>query len=114
MTYLDHVHLEAVDHPAAAEVFPDEKFTFPPFPAPRIHAVVAPLVPRRALGSDGKEWTAELAANDLRFAAPFTPYHGADAGGPASTGQFPGSRRRTSSRSTSIPRACRRAGRCGC
>jgi hypothetical protein len=90
VTYLDHVHLEAVDHPAVAEVFPDERFTFPPFPAPRIHAVVAPLAPRRALGSDGKEWTAEVAANDMKFAAPFTPYRGADAGGPASTGQFLG------------------------
>ena len=90
VTYFDHVHLEAVDHPAAAEVFPDEKFTFSPFPAPRLHAVVAPLAPRRALGSDGREWTAQIAHDDMEFAAPFTPYRGAEAGGGASTGQFLG------------------------
>jgi hypothetical protein len=90
VTYLDRVRLDVVDHPAGAEVFPNERFTFPPFPEPHVHAVVAPLAPRRAVGSDGRDWTAALRANDLQFAAEFTPWSGADAGGGASTGQFLG------------------------
>jgi tetratricopeptide (TPR) repeat protein len=90
VTYLDHVHLEAVDHPAETEVHPDERFSFPPFPAPHLFSFIAPVAARRATGSDGRDWTAALAADDLRFAAEFTPYSGSDAGGPASTGQFLG------------------------
>ena len=32
VTYLDRVLLQVVDHPAGTEIWPDERFTFPPFP----------------------------------------------------------------------------------
>jgi hypothetical protein len=34
VTYLDRARLEVVDHPADVEVFPNERFCFPPFPEP--------------------------------------------------------------------------------
>jgi hypothetical protein len=73
VTYLDRIRLEAVDHPAGTEVYPNERFTFPPFPEPHLHTVTAPLAPRRAVGSDGRDWSAELAAVDDVHASPFEP-----------------------------------------
>lgn len=72
VTYLDRVELLVVDHPTDVEVHPEERFTFPPFPAKTIHAVrdVRPLV--RATGSDGEDWTAALREIDGEHAAPFT------------------------------------------
>ena len=46
VTYLDHAKLVAVDHPADAEVFPNELFCFPPFPE-------HPLAQRRRLPRAG-------------------------------------------------------------
>jgi len=72
VTYLDRIRLDVVDHPADTELFPNERFTFPPFPAARSH-VVQPIPPLRATGSDGRDWTAALAAIDDVHAAPFVP-----------------------------------------
>jgi len=74
VTYLDAARLDVVDHPKEAEVYPNERFTFPPFPKTHIHTVSRGLLPRRAMGSDGRDWTAEVGGRDLFFAAPFTPY----------------------------------------
>jgi tetratricopeptide (TPR) repeat protein len=71
VTYLDHARLIAVDHPEDTEIYPNERFTFPPFPLPHTHTVKAPLAPERALGSDGKDWTRELSAIDDEHAVPF-------------------------------------------
>ncbi len=71
VTYLDRIRLEVVDHPQGTEIFPNERFCFPPFPEPHTHTVRAPLSPTRALGSDGKDWTGELAAVDRVHAVPF-------------------------------------------
>lgn len=76
VTYLDRVKLLVVDHPEGTEMEPNERFTFPPFPEPRIHVLAACRAPRRALGSDGRDWAEELGAIDGRYAAPFTPYRG--------------------------------------
>ena len=76
VTYLDRVRLEVVDHPAGTEVLPDERFTFPPFPAPHTHTLASFAELERATGSDGGDWTAELRATDGSFAAPFEPYGG--------------------------------------
>jgi tetratricopeptide (TPR) repeat protein len=80
VTYLDQARLYAVDHPADSEVFPNERFTFPPFPEHHIHAVRAPLAALRARGSDGGDWTSELAAIDHGYAAPFAPLAGESGG----------------------------------
>lgn len=71
VTYLDRVRLDVVDHPIGSEIFPDERFTFPPFPEPHTHTVVDPLAPVSATDGDGRDWTAELAATDDAYAAPF-------------------------------------------
>lgn len=77
VTYLDRVRLDVVDHPADSEVWPDERFCFPPFPAPHIHTTRRPTGPTRALGSDGADWAAELGAVDGSFAVPFRAWRGA-------------------------------------
>ncbi len=71
VTYLDHARLLVIDHPADTEIHPNERFTFPPFPVPHTHTVKAPLSPERALGSDGRDWTRELAKIDDDHAVPF-------------------------------------------
>jgi tetratricopeptide (TPR) repeat protein len=71
VTYLDRVRLDVVDHPAGVEVFPNERFTFPPFPEPHVHSVRDALAPTRATDGHGLDWTAELAQDDQRFALAF-------------------------------------------
>ncbi len=70
VTYLDHAKLLVVDSPAGTEIHPNERFQFPPFPAPHIHTVRDPLAPKKATGSDGKDWTAALAREDDVFPQP--------------------------------------------
>ncbi len=72
VTYLDQARLLVVDHPAGTEIYPNERFTFPPFPEAHIHTVRGALAPAKATGSDGKDWTGELARIDDRHAVPFT------------------------------------------
>jgi hypothetical protein len=93
VTYLDRLRLDVVDHPHGSEVFPNERFTFPPFPEPKIHAVVAPRGPKAARDGDGRDWTRALAAIDGELAIPFAPYRPAEAGeshSPTWGGQFQG------------------------
>lgn len=73
VTYLDRAKLIAVDHPATGEVFPNELFCFPPFPEHHLHSVETSHAPVRAVGSDGRDWSAELATTDDRHAVPFSP-----------------------------------------
>ena len=72
-TYLDRARLDAVDHPADVRIYPNERFTFPPFPEPHVHTVRTSIPPLRAAGSDGRDWTAVLAKVDGDYAAPFEP-----------------------------------------
>ena len=90
VTYLDRVRLDVVDHPAGSEIYPNERFTPPPFPEPHVHTVVSPLTPIRALGSDGRDWVGALRAIDLDFAAPFAPYTSLRASSPPWGGKFQG------------------------
>ena len=73
VTYLDRAQLWVVDHAAGVELHPEERFTFPPFPPQRIHAIEQSVPLVRALGSDGRDWTAELSELDAVHAAPFEP-----------------------------------------
>ncbi len=72
VTYFDQARLMVVDHPADTEIFPNELFKFPPFPEPHTHTLRGALSPTKATGSDGKDWTKELAAIDDVYAEPFT------------------------------------------
>lgn len=71
VTYLDRVRLDVIDHPEGTRVYPDERFTFPPFPEPHTHTVREPLSPSKVTGSDGNDWTQELAHLDDVHAVPF-------------------------------------------
>src|SRR5262249_30193878 len=73
VTYLDRVRLDVVDHPAEVEVFPNERFTFPPFPEPHVHTVRDALAPVRATGSDGTPCPRALRAVAAVHAVPFAP-----------------------------------------
>jgi hypothetical protein len=71
VTYLDRAKLIVVDHPVEAEVYPNELFSFPPFPEAHLHTVVDPSPLVRATGSDGGDWTEALARVDDAHAIPF-------------------------------------------
>jgi Flp pilus assembly protein TadD len=76
VTYLDRIRLDVVDHPSEVEVFPNERFSFPPFPEAHTHTVKDPLVPLSARDQDGRDWKDELTHDDRRFALPFEPLTG--------------------------------------
>lgn len=76
VTYLDRVRLDVIDHPATIEIYPNERFTFPPFPEAHTHTIDAPLVATKVTASDGNDWTEALAANDEVFAMPFENLRG--------------------------------------
>ncbi|MEL6430636.1 MAG: FG-GAP-like repeat-containing protein [Planctomycetota bacterium] len=71
VTYLDRARLDVVDHPVGTAVYPNERFKFPPFPEAHTHVVEKTASVRRATGSDGADWTAELQALDGRHPRPF-------------------------------------------
>ena len=90
VTYLDRVRLDVIDHPAGSEIYPNERYAPPPYPAVHTHTVVAPIAPLRAPGSDGRDWAKELRAVDMDFAAPFAPYVSRSASSPPWGGKFLG------------------------
>jgi len=71
VTYLDRVSLQVVDHPAGTDIYPDERFTFPPFPEEHTHTVEAPLAPTLATDAAGGDWTEALRTLDDVHAVPF-------------------------------------------
>lgn len=48
VSYLDHVQLIALDHPAATEIFTNEKWKGPPYPEFRLYGVTRRVYPRAA------------------------------------------------------------------
>ncbi len=71
VTYLDRVRLLALDHPAAVEVFTNEKFKSPPFPEFRLFGVERRLHPRRAVDGGGHDLLPALLARDGVYAEGF-------------------------------------------
>jgi tetratricopeptide (TPR) repeat protein len=53
VSYLDQVHLLAVDHPKDVEIFTNDKFKSPPFPDFRLFGVERKVFPVAALEEDG-------------------------------------------------------------
>lgn len=70
VTYLDQAKLLVVDSPIGTEIYPNERFQFPPFPEHHIHTVREPLPPTKATGSDARDWTSALLAVDDVFPQP--------------------------------------------
>jgi tetratricopeptide (TPR) repeat protein len=71
VTYLDRVRLLALDHPAAVEVFTNEKFKSPPFPELRLFGVKRRVRPRRAVDGRGRDVLPALLARDGVYAEGF-------------------------------------------
>jgi tetratricopeptide (TPR) repeat protein len=71
VTYLDRVRLLALDHPAATEVFTNEKFKSPPFPELRLFGVERRVRPRRAVDGHGRDVLPALLARDGVYAEGF-------------------------------------------
>ncbi len=67
VAYLDEVRLTAVDHPAAVEIFTNDKFRGPPFPEFRLFGVEAPIRPRTAHDHRGRDVRATLLASDRSY-----------------------------------------------
>lgn len=86
VTYLDQARLIVVDHPVGTEIYPDERFCFPPFPGEHTHIAESIHAPVRAREVDltpggpgaegGRDWAPELAAIDGDYAAPFVHFEG--------------------------------------
>lgn len=71
VSYLDQVRLLAVDHPAGAEIFTNEKFKSPPYPDFRLFAVTRRIYPRAAHDDRGGNVLPQLLAKDQRYPAGF-------------------------------------------
>jgi hypothetical protein len=71
VTYLDRVRLMALDHPAAVEVFTNEKFKSPPFPEFRLFGVERRVRPRHAVDGRGRDVLPTLLARDGVYAEGF-------------------------------------------
>ena len=70
--YFDLAELLAVDHPTGVALVSNEKMVPPPFPPKQIFTVSRPFTPR-AMDGDGRDRTAEIAAQDGVFLAGFAP-----------------------------------------
>ncbi len=67
VSYLDQVQLFAVDHPASAEIFTNEKFKSPPYPDFRLFGVSHRIYPATARASGGRDVRAMILKKDQRY-----------------------------------------------
>ncbi len=70
--YFDLAALSAADHPAGVSLVANEKMVPPPFPKKEIFTVARPFTPA-ARDGEGRDRTAEIAAEDGVYLAGFTP-----------------------------------------
>jgi len=76
VNYLDQARLVAVDHPASADIYPNERFvTTPPFPEFRIITARHPHAPAGAWDDAGRNVLPALLAHDHRYVTGFRPLH---------------------------------------
>jgi tetratricopeptide (TPR) repeat protein len=67
VSYLDQIQLYAVDHPAATEIFTNEKFKGPPYPEFRLFTVKRRIYPRAAVDDRGEDVLPQVIARDQRY-----------------------------------------------
>ncbi|HEX4962402.1 MAG TPA: FG-GAP-like repeat-containing protein [Thermoanaerobaculia bacterium] len=67
VSYLDQVHLLAVDHPETVEIFTNDKFKSPPFPEFRLFGVGRKVRPVSAREDGGRDVLDRLLARDQRY-----------------------------------------------
>jgi ASPIC and UnbV len=79
VNYIDQLRMVAVDHPAALDVYPDERFLDgPPFASGRTVATSRPRPPAGAWDNQGRDVLQLLRARDHQYVRDFTnlPYAG--------------------------------------
>ena len=67
VSYLDKVQLIAVDHPAAVDIFTNDKFKSPPFPEFRLFGATERKYPVRAVDGKGRDVRPALVARDRAY-----------------------------------------------
>lgn len=67
IAYLDQIRLIAVDHPAAVDIFTNDKFKAPPFPEFRLFGVEKRLYPVAARDGNGVDVRPALLAKDRTY-----------------------------------------------
>jgi hypothetical protein len=65
--YIDQIQLFAVDHPAGAEIFTNEKFKGPPYPEFRLFGVTRRVYPKSAVDDAGRNVLPQLLAKDQKY-----------------------------------------------
>ncbi|MFQ6007596.1 MAG: FG-GAP-like repeat-containing protein [Candidatus Zixiibacteriota bacterium] len=78
IVFLDQARLLVIDHPADVEVYPNERFSEPPFIEPGIHTVKNKRYPISAKDRESKDILPLITREDLRYPAdiPMTAYDG--------------------------------------
>jgi hypothetical protein len=71
VSYLDQIQLYAVDHPAATEIFTNEKFKGPPYPEFRLFQVERRIYPTTARDGHGADVLPQLLARDQSYPEDF-------------------------------------------
>ncbi len=67
VSYLDQIHLIAVDHPARTEIFTNDKFKSPPFPDFRLFGVDRRIYPAAAHDGNGRDVLGRLLKQDRAY-----------------------------------------------
>ena len=67
VSYLDKVQLIAVDHPAAVDIYTNDKFKSPPYPEFRLFGDATKIHPARAVGDEGSDVTASVLKQDHTY-----------------------------------------------
>jgi tetratricopeptide (TPR) repeat protein len=67
VSYLDAIHLIALDHPAGVEIFTNDKFKAPPFPDFRLFGVEERIYPAAARDGKGQDVLPRLLARDRTY-----------------------------------------------
>ncbi|MBI3817339.1 MAG: VCBS repeat-containing protein [Planctomycetes bacterium] len=70
LTYLDRVRLVCIDHPEGTSIYPNERFSFPPFAEKKILRVAKEIPVRSAKNSRGEDVTSLLLKEDHEFVKP--------------------------------------------
>lgn len=65
--YMDKMELLVVDHPAETDIYVDEKYLPPPYPALEIHTVTEPRLPVAAHDRHGRDILPALTARDSLY-----------------------------------------------
>ncbi|MGH9657503.1 MAG: FG-GAP-like repeat-containing protein, partial [Bryobacteraceae bacterium] len=75
VSYLDHIRLMAVDHPAGVEIVTNDKFKAPPFPEFRLFGVTRRIYPSAARDQAGRDVRSRILRRDRVYPDGFRRSH---------------------------------------